>query len=201
MIERLAPRQRRLAALAILVLLLVLLGGLVWLPFGYLRRQSEELAAGQRRLEELRARLPVREELLARQRELERSGSLADALLSGSTPAVAAAQLQGDLSALAAAMGGEITTVQILEPEPAPPFVRIGLRLGMTGDIATMRDFLYAIETRDPVLIVRSMNLTAGAAEAAADTPADPELTASFEIYGYAPSGVLADSATPAATR
>lgn len=200
MIERLAPRQRRLAALAILALLLLALGGLVWLPFAYLERQAQELAAGERRLAELRARVPAREELLARRRELERSGSLADALLAGSTPAVAAAQLQGDLSALAAAMGGAITTVQILEPEPAPPFVRIALRLGMTGDIATVRDFLYAIETRNPVLIVRSMSLTSPAAEVA-DTDADPQLSASFEIYGYAPQAVLAGAGAPTDTR
>lgn len=200
MIERLAPRQRRLAALGILALLLLVLAGLVWLPFGYLQRQGRELVAGERRLEELRARVPVRDELLARQHELERSGSLDGALLAGSTPAVAAAQLQGDLSALAAAMGGAITTVQILEAEPAPPFVRIGLRLGMTGDTATVRDFLYAIETRDPVLIVRTMNLTATGTEAA-DAAADPMLTASFEIYGYAPSAVLPEQSSSASAR
>ncbi len=145
MIERLPPEQRRLAAVAVLGLLLALVAGAAWLPFAYLRGQSAELAAGQRRIEELRARLPAREELLARERELSQSGALDEALLTGSTPAVAAAQLQGDLSALAAAMGGEIVTIQILEAEETPPFVRVGLRLTMTGDTATMRDFLYAI--------------------------------------------------------
>lgn len=187
MIDRLAPRQRRLVALGILGLLLLALAVLIWLPLAYLERQNEALAEGERRLEELRARVPVREELLARQRELEQAGSVQEALLTGSTPAVAAAQLQGNLSSLASAMGGEVTTVQILEPEEAPPFVRIGLRLSMTGDTATMRDFLYAVETRDPVLIVRSMTLTSPEPEAA-DAAADPELSASFEIYGYAPS-------------
>lgn len=189
MIGRLPPRRRRLLALGILALLLAALAGLVWLPVGQLRRQAGELAAGQRRLEELRARVPVREELLARERDLEQAGSVQEALLAGSTPAVAAAQLQGNLSALASAMGGEVTTVQILEPEKAPPFVRIGLRLSMTGDTATVRDFLYAVETRDPVLIVRSMALSAAEPEAA-DVATDPELSASFEIYGYAPGSV-----------
>jgi general secretion pathway protein M len=189
-IDRLPPRQRRLVAVGLLALLLVALAGLVWLPLAYLGRQQAELAAGERRLEELRARVPVRDELLARERELGQAGSVQEALLAGSTPAVAAAQLQGDLSALAAAMGGEVTTVQILEPEKAPPFVRVALRLSMTGDTATVRDFLYAVETRDPVLIVRSMTLSAAEPEAA-DAAANPELSASFEVYGYAPASVM----------
>ncbi len=190
MIERLPPEQRRLAAVAVLGLLLALVAGAAWLPFAYLRGQSAELAAGQRRIEELRARLPAREELLARERELAQSGALDEALLTGSTPAVAAAQLQGDLSALAAAMGGEIVTIQILEAEETPPFVRVGLRLTMTGDTATMRDFLYAIETRNPVLIVRGVNLSARSPEMA-DVAADPTLNASLEIYGFAPRSIL----------
>lgn len=190
MIARLPPRQRRLLAIGVLALVVALLAGLVWLPIAYLERQGAALAAGQRRVEELRARIPVRDELLARLRELEQSGNLEEALLAGSTPAVAAAQLQGDLSSLVAAMGGEVVTVQILEPEETPPFVRIGLRLTMTGDTATMRDLLYAIETRNPVLIVSGMNLVASAQEAA-DAAADPELNATFEVYGYAPRTIL----------
>lgn len=189
MIDRLGPGQRRAAALAILGLLLLALAAVIWLPVAYLRGQQADLAAGERRLEELRARVPVREELQARLRELEQSGTMQEALLTGSTPAVAAAQLQGTLSALAAAMGGEVTTVQILEPEPAPPFLRIGLRLSMNGDTATMRDFLYAVETRDPALIVSSMTLSSPES-GAADVAADPVLNASFEIYGYAPAAI-----------
>lgn len=191
MIERLPPAQRRLVALGLLALLLALLAGAVWLPFAYLNRQAADLAAGQRRVEELRARVPAREELLARERELARSGTIEEALLAGSTPAVAAAQLQGDLAALAAAMGGEVVTVQILEPEEAPPFARIGLRLTMTGDTATVRDFLYAVETRNPVLIVRGMNLSASSPEGVADAAADPPLNATFEVHGYAPRRIL----------
>lgn len=190
MITRLPARQRRLVAVGVLVLVVALLAGLVWLPIAHLERQGAALAAGQGRVEELRARIPVRDDLLARLRELEQSGNLEEALLAGSTPAVAAAQLQGDLSSLVAAMGGEVVTVQILEPEETPPFVRVGLRLTMTGDTATMRDLLYAIETRNPVLIVSGMNLAASDPEAA-DTAADPELNASFEVYGYAPRTIL----------
>jgi hypothetical protein len=195
-IERLPPRQRRLLALLILIAVVLVLCGVAYLPFAYLQRQDAAIAAGQRRIAELRARVPLREELLARQRQLEQSGELKEALLPGSTPAVAAAQLQGDLSGLAAAMGGEIATVQILEPEEAAPFVRIGLRLTMSGDVATMRDFLYAVETRNPVLVVRSMDLASRAPEAGGGDE-NPILSGTFEVFGYAPRSIMPDISTP----
>jgi hypothetical protein len=153
--------------------LVVALAAAVSLPAAYLRGQDSMLAAGAKRIAELQGAL-----------DTERT------LLPGSAPAVAAAQLQGDLAGLAAAMGGEITTVQILEPEAAPPFARIGLRLSLNGDTATVRDFLYAIETREPMLIVRRMDLAVGGA-GDADSVENPPLVATFEIYGYAPGAIL----------
>jgi Type II secretion system (T2SS), protein M subtype b len=190
-IKHLPKGQRRGLALLILGLVALVLAAALWFPLAYLRRQDAALAAGERRLAELRARIPAREELLAQERRLAQSVDVEHALLPGSTPAVAAAQLQGDLAGLAAAMGGEITTVQILEPEPVPPFVRIGLRLSLSGDTATVRDFLYAVETRDPVLLVRSMNLADTALSGATDSPENPVLAATFELYGYAPGAIL----------
>jgi hypothetical protein len=180
--ERLSPTQQRWAAVSLAALLVVALVAVVWLPAAYLRGQDAMLAAGAKRIAELQARIPGRE--LQGALDTERT------LLPGSTPAVAAAQLQGDLAGLAAAMGGEITTVQILEPEAAPPFARIGLRLSLNGDTATVRDFLYAIETREPMLIVRRMDLAVGGA-GDADSVENPPLVATFEIYGYAPGAIL----------
>jgi hypothetical protein len=189
-IARLPASQQRALALAILILLLLASGTALWLPITYLHRQDRALAEGARRIASLQARIPGREELLAEERALQGTLDAERTLLPGSTPAVAAAQLQGDLSGLAAAMGGEITTVQIVEPEEAPPFARIGLRLSLSGDMATVRDFLYAVETREPMLIVRRMDLALGGADSA-DSVENPSLTATFEVYGYAPGAIL----------
>jgi Type II secretion system (T2SS), protein M subtype b len=115
--ERLPPAQQRAVALLLAALLVAALGAAVWLPIAYLRGQDATLAADAKRIAEFQARIPGREMLLAQEHELQGTLETERTLLPGSTPAVAAAQLQGDLSGLAAAMGGEITTVQILEPE------------------------------------------------------------------------------------
>ena len=190
MIGTLSAGRRRLLALALLGLLLVAVAAAVLLPFLYLQRQGAALAAGAHRNAELEARIPAREQLLEQERELQGSLDTERTLLPGSTPAVAAAQLQGDLAGLAAAMGGEITTAQILEPEAAAPFARIGLRLSLRGDTATVRDFLYAVETREPMLIVRRMDL-GGSSLADNESVENPTLSATFEVYGYAPGAIL----------
>jgi hypothetical protein len=188
--ERLSPTQQRWAAVSLAALLVVALVAVVWLPAAYLRGQDAMLAAGAKRIAELQARIPGRELLLAQERELQGALDTERTLLPGSTPAVAAAQLQGDLSGLAAAMRGEITTVQILDAEEAAPFARIGLRLSLSGDMATVRDFLYAVETRDPMLIVRRMDL-AVSGTAGEESAENPPLAASLEVYGYAPGAIL----------
>ena len=190
MIGTLSAGRRRLLALALLGLLLVAVAAAVLLPFLYLQRQGAALAAGAHRNAELEARIPAREQLQEQERELQGSLDTERTLLPGSTPAVAAAQLQGDLAGLAAAMGGEITTAQILEPEEAAPFARIGLRLSLRGDTATVRDFLYAVETREPMLIVRRMDL-GGSSLADNESVENPTLSATFEVYGYAPGAIL----------
>ena len=190
MIGTLSAGRRRLLALALLGLLLVAVAAAVLLPFLYLQRQGAALAAGAHRNAELEAKIPAREQLLEQERELQGSLDTERTLLPGSTPAVAAAQLQGDLAGLAAAMGGEINTAQILEREEAAPFARIGLRLSLRGDTATVRDFLYAVETREPMLIVRRMDL-GGSSLADNESVENPTLSATFEVYGYAPGAIL----------
>jgi hypothetical protein len=129
----------------------------------------------ERRIVDLRRRLPAREGLIAEERLLGRADALERALLRGSTPALAAAALQGDLTALASAMGAVVTSVQILDAEPAPPFTDVGLRLTMVSDVSTLRDFLYAVETREPVMLLRSFSLgRADGGSAASRCPAGP---------------------------
>ena len=188
--DRLGPAQQRMVALLLLAAVLGLLAALVWLPVAYLRGQDTDLASGARHLAALEQRIPGRDSLLEQEQELRGALDTERTLLPGSTPAVAAAQLQGDLAGLAAAMGGEITTVQILEPEEAAPFARIGLRLSLNGDIATVRDFLYAVEAREPMLIVRRMDLAVGGV-VDTETVENPPLVATIEVYGYAPGAIL----------
>lgn len=198
MIERLSERGRRALALGLLAAVVLLGAAAAAAPAWLAYRQRTELAAVERKIVDLRRRLPAREGLIAEERLLGRPDALERALLRGGTPALAAAALQGDLTALASAMGAVVTSVQILDPEAAPPFTDVGLRLTMVSDVSTLRDFLYAVETREPVMLLRSFALGRADGGSTGDpVPGGAEpLTATVEIHGYL-AGVAAGTTAP----
>ena len=159
MIASLSPAARRALAFALLALAILAGAAAVAAPAVLWRHYETELATVERHVADLQAQVPARERLLQEERRLG-TETAERSLLRGSTPGVAAAQLQGDLTALASAMGAAVASVQILDPEPADAFTDIGLRLTMTADISTLRDFLYAVEARDPILLVRAFSLS-----------------------------------------
>ena len=189
MIARLPPSARRALALAILALLVLACAAAVAAPALLWRHYEAELAAVERQIADLAARAPARERLIQEERTLG-TETAERMLMRGSTPGVAAAQLQGDLTALASAMGAAVASVQILDPEQTPPFIDVGLRLTMTADIGTLRDFLYAVEARDPILLVRAFSLSRGErTDGTAPSPGTEPLTATVEVHGYLAAG------------
>lgn len=198
MIDRLSPRARQVAALVLLSAAIAAVGVLLYLPFALVGHERRELARIDQRIAEVRARLPLRDRLLAEERELEGSMDLDRVLLRAPTPGVAAAQLQGDLSALAVELDVAVSSVQILEPTPEPPFIRIGLRLSTSASTGALRDFLHAIETRTPALVVDSFGLTTPETLAGPDEV--PLLTAVIELHGWLrEDDPVAQAALPAA--
>ena len=198
MIENLSAGARRALALALAGLLVLLLAGIVAAPLALGYAFRSELTSVESRIDQLKARVPRRERLVDEKRELE-STSAERLLVRASSPGVAAAQLQGDLTALASAMGASVASAQILDPQSAAPFIDVGLRLTMNADISTLRDFLYAVETRDPVMIVRSFSVSRNETGTEGMLPPGTEpLTATLEVHAYlappAPAG--ADSAS-----
>lgn len=195
--ETLPPGARRALAWGLLAATVLAVGAAVATPFALLHAYRSDLAETEGRIVRLAARAPERERLLAEEEAL--AGESADRLLlRGSTPAVAAAQLQGDVTALASAMGASVASVQILEPESAPPYVDVGLRLTMTADVSTLRDFLYALETREPLMLVRGLSLARGEGGlgAAPPPPGTEPLTAAVEIHGYLAAPPAANDGT-----
>ena len=183
MIERLQPSSRRTLAAGLLVAAVLVVGAVVYLPFWLVGREDAAIARTAAQIREVGAQLPVRERLLAEERLLQEATDLDKVLLRAATPGVAAAQLQGQLTTLAAGTEVAVTSVQILEPAADPPFTRIGLRLSMNGDVAALRNFLYAVETRVPVLIVDSLGVIAP--ETLSDPTTAPQLSATLELHGW----------------
>lgn len=199
MIENLSAGARRAVALTLAGLAALLLVGVVAVPLALAYVWRGELTSVEARIDQLKSRVPRRERLVDEKRELE-SMSAERLLVRASSPGVAAAQLQGDMQQLATALGTSIASFQVLEPASAPPYTDVGLRLTMTADISTLRDFLYAVETRDPVMIVRSFSVSRNESGTEGLLPPGTEpLTATLEVHAYLAPPAAAGAGTPPA--
>lgn len=199
MIENLSAGSRRALALTLAGLAALLLVGIVAAPLALAYVWRGELTSVEARIDQLKSRVPRRERLVDEKRELE-SMSAERLLVRASSPGVAAAQLQGDMQQLATALGTSIASFQVLEPASAPPYTDVGLRLTMTADISTLRDFLYAVETRDPVMIVRSFSVSRNESGTEGMLPPGTEpLTATLEVHAYLAAPAAAGGGTPPA--
>jgi hypothetical protein len=98
----------------------------------------------------------------------------------------AAATLQETVKSAAGAARVQVQGLQVLRSEPMPGAVRIGVRVRGSGDIASLRGLIYAIEAARPVLYLDNLQVQSHAmTPAAATAPLDFQL----DISGFTSAG------------
>lgn len=133
---------------------------------------ASRLAAGATELPVLRARLT----------ELRATASTSKVTLDGANDAIASANLQGRVEALATSLGVTLGSTEALTAEDRGGFRRIGLRIAVTGEYESLVRLSGAIEAAVPPLVldnlrIRNIPRPAGIAGSA-------KLDAGFEVYG-----------------
>lgn len=145
-------------ALALIALALVYLS--VAAPLvGLFAQRQQEIAARRAlllRLQAAAAELPGLRARLARLRAERRARTLT---LAGATDAIASANLESRIDAVARSVGATIGSTEILPAEPRGPYRRIGLRLVLSGRYETLVNLLARIETVRPPLVVDNLQL------------------------------------------
>lgn len=155
-------RRGRLLALGVtaLLLLAVWLGAVQPLVDSYdageaALRQRRELAG---RMADLAATLPT---LRRQAATLASAGPPADATLSGTTDAIAAASLQGLLESMAGSAGAHLTSAEALPAEQLGAYRRVALRVTVDATWRTLIPLLQAIERATPRMFVDELQLHA----------------------------------------
>jgi len=156
----LRPRHQRLIAGVILAAVvlgvpLLLVGPVVAKHLEYaqhaadIRHRLERTQAALARLPRLEREVAaLREEIVASELYLDEASS-----------SVAGARIQELVSGLAEETGATLTSSRVVEPEARGNVTVAGVRLALHGEIGGIAEFVHAVESLAPVLIVRELTL------------------------------------------
>jgi type II secretory pathway component PulM len=81
--------------------------------------------------------------------------------LSGSSPAVASADLQEILKNLAKDHGVQMTSAKVLQPREAGPYLEVPVQVQMTASISQLVTLLYHLEHEKKLLFIPELNINA----------------------------------------
>jgi general secretion pathway protein M len=171
------PALGRIAALAILALLVVLFcGGPLAAYCGLIADNGDALAT--------KATLLHRYRTLADTKPPSSSSSGHEtALLYPDMPeSQASALLQETVKNTAAAAHAQVLGLQVLRSEAASGAMRIGVRVRASGDMASLRNLLYAIESERPMLYTDDLSIQS---HATAPDAAPRALDFQFDVSGF----------------
>lgn len=123
--------------------------------------------------------------------ELAQRQSRSGVYLSGDTDALAAAQLQADVSGIIQKHDGQLRSVQILPVASDGEFKRVSVRVQLTGTLSSLTRILYSLEGRRPFVFVDNLDIKNRRARRSRrnrqqqQAEAEPELVIRFDLFGY----------------
>lgn len=159
--QRLSRRERSLALLTVLILLVFVGKFAVVTPF--LERRDwvkQQLESQPQLLAKNRRYLGQREAMLAAL-EAARAGVKAQEpkLLTGDTPSVSASDLQETVQALATREGTQVITTRVLNPESTGSFSKIAIQMEIGGQIQQVANLIKGLETSPKLLVIDEVNV------------------------------------------
>jgi general secretion pathway protein M len=183
----LPPWLSRLAAL--LLLIGVIVGGylLAVVPLVAHYRETETALEHAREMIASYQRIAVsRPALEKRLNELTQQQSLSGLYVSAETEALAAADLQGKVSAIIQRSGGQLRSIQSLPSQADEGLRGIGVRVHFTGTTATLEQVIYDLEADKPLLFVDKLQIQ-NRMRRRRDREAqdNPNLVIRFDVLGY----------------
>ncbi len=114
------------------------------------------------------------------------SGPRPQAALPGSSDAVAAANLQERVQAMASQAGATLTAVETLPPEPVGAWHKVALRISLTATWPVLTELMRAIEVSPARIVLDDVHFhSAAVVNAVPNAP----LQASMVLYGLRPAG------------
>lgn len=160
MIDRLNKNQQRYLAVALLFLVAIIFYLVAVLPVTTAIKSNndaiDDLEFRLQRMKKIKAGEP---QLLQRLEQVQQQQAQNKHFSDRKTAALASADLQKFIKNTVVDAGGRLTSTQVVPAETEDQFVRIAIKVRMSGNSDILRNVLYEIENRRPMLIVDNLNL------------------------------------------
>jgi len=188
-IEKLNPRQRRLLALAILVLALGAVFSLSVLPVLLSNQHYRNSIDGlESRLQQLQRAAAIGDSLQPQYEQLKRWQTTGAQYLKSNSAALAAAELQRLVKRIVVAKNAEVVSTQILTTRQEEGFDRVSLKVRIRGELQNVVQAFYVIETGEPFVFLDNVSVRASRGRRVrGQVAALQTLDIDMELIGYMP--------------
>ena len=162
MIEKLNPRQRRLLALAILVLALGAVFSLSVLPVLLANQHYRDTIDGlESRLQQLQRAAAIGDSLQPQYEQLKRWQTSDAHYLKSNSAALAAAELQRLVKRVIVSKNAEVVSTQILTTRQEEGFDRVALKVRIRGELENIVQAFHVLETGEPFVFLDNVSVRA----------------------------------------
>lgn len=187
---QLTPKQSKVAAFAILVLIVVLAMSVVALPLWLLnRRYDTAVEDAAARLERYSRIVGMRDGLQQKAAEIK-ALEVTHHFLKSASPALAAAELQEQAKRILDENGGKLNSIQILQHKDDDLYRRVSVSLQLTAPLSAVKAMLHALESARPYLFVDNFSIrSTSMAPVRNDSAIEADLIVQFDLAGYALKG------------
>ena len=189
MIEKLNPGQRRLLALAILVLALGVVFSVTVVPVLLANQHYQDtINSLESRLQQLQRATAIGETLQPQYEQLKRWQTTDAQYLKSSSTALAAAELQRLVKRIVVAKNAQVMSTQILTTRQEEGFDRVSLKVRIRGELESIVQAFYVIETAAPFIFLENVSIRASRGRRVRGRTAPLQtLDIDMELIGYMP--------------
>mgnify|MGYP001813758360 FL=1 len=189
MIEKLDRKQRRLLALAILLLALALVFSITVLPVLLANQHYRDTIAGlEGRLQQLQRAAAIGDTLQPQYEQLKRWKTSDAQYLKSNSAALAAAELQSLVKRIIVSKNAEVVSTQILTTRQEEGFDRVALKVRIRGELENIIQAFYVIETGEPFVFMDNVSVRASRGRRIrGQAPTLQTLDIDMELIGYMP--------------
>lgn len=191
-IRSLTPRQSRMLALSLLLVLLALIITIIAAPVFWLHRHYDQATEQQLDLLARYSRVGASGPELTKQLDVLKAKGARSFFLKNTVPALAASEVQETVKGVVESNSGKISSMQIPEHKDDGNYRKVTVNIQMSASVSATQKIFHALETQRPYFMLDNVTIrsTAWKGQSGANVPGpEPEYAVQFEVAGYAVLG------------